>query len=135
MKLSAKSFAALFVDTRAMIFGVTIFALVLLWMRSPDFDILGNIFGSLLLLTASILILLNKRWSNLVAVILSGYLPVEFLRAFWMFPRLAEVPVLSLEHFRYFFGPARLASVYILLLFASSMMLARSTSAIMRNAK
>lgn len=135
MKLSTKSLAAMLIDVRSMIFGITIFTLILAWMRESGSLLPENIFLSVLLLTPAILILLNKRWSNLVAVALSGYIPVEFLRAFFMFPMLAEVRMFSLEHFRYFFGSSRLASGFILLLFVSSMMLARSACAIVRNGK
>lgn len=132
MKLPAKRLAALLVDIRSMIFAVTIFTLILIWMRSSEYAFVENMFLTVLLLSSSVLILINTRWSNLVAVILSGYLPVEFLRAFWMFPRLVEVRMLSAEHFRYFFAASRVGSALILLIVVTSMMLARSTSAIMR---
>ena len=135
MKPSTKSLLAFLADIRSMIFGATIFTLILAWMRSGNSLFPENIFLSVLLLPACILILLNKRWSNLVAVVISGFMPVEFLRAFLMFPMLAEVRMFSSEHFRYFFGSGRVTTGFIMLMVVTTMMLVRSSSAIMRNAK
>ena len=118
-----------------MIFGATIFTLVLAWMRSSSFIIPENIYISVLLLPACILMLINKRWSNLIAVVLSGHLPVEFSREFLMHPRLAEVRMFSSEHFRYFFGSGRLTTGFVMLMVVTTMMLVRSSSSILRSAK
>ena len=135
MKPSTKSLLAFLADIRSMMFGATIFTLILAWMRSGGYLFYENIFLSVLLLPACILILLNKRWSNLVAVVLSAYMPVEFLRAFLMFPKLAEVRMFSAEHFRYFFGSGRFTTGLIMLMVVTTMMLVRSSSALIRNAK
>lgn len=132
MKSSTKRFAAFLVDLKSMMFGLAIFTFIWACLRSPEFFFPSNLFLAVLLLAASVLIRLNKLWSNLIAAIISGYLPLEFLRAFLMFPKLAEVPMLSSEHFRYFFGTLQIE--HFLIFFAVTlMMLIRSVFAVIHN--
>jgi len=135
VKLSAKNLPALFADVRSMIFGATIFTLILAWMRSSSVLFPENVFISMLLLPACILMLMNKRWSNLITVVLSGFMPLEILRQFLMLPMLAEVRMFSSEHFRYFFGPGRLTTGFLMLMVVTTTMLVSSSSSILRNAK
>jgi hypothetical protein len=133
MKSSTKRLAAFLVDPKSMIFGVAIFTLIGVWMGPPGFHFHQNIFLAVLLLASSILILLDNPWSNLVAAVLSGYLPVEILREFWVFPSLAEVPILSSEHFRLFFGNFQIESQVLMSVAVTSMILARAAFAIISN--
>src|ERR1043165_8200837 len=103
MKCSARRFAAFLIDFKSMMFGLAIFALVWVSYRSHDYCFPTHVFFVVLLLVSSILIRLDKRWSNLIAAIINGFLPLEFVRAFLMFPHLAEVHMFSSEHFHYFF--------------------------------
>jgi len=98
-------------------------------MRSPAYRVPLNIFLAMLLLASSVLIGLNKRWTNLAAAILSGYLPVEFLREFWTFPSLAEVPMFSAAHFRHFFGSIYMTESVALFMGVALLMLTRSAYA------
>ena len=118
-----------------MMFGVGIFTLVWVLMRADDFRFRGTIFMAALLFASSILGLLNKRWSNLFAAILSGYLPIECLWEFWMFPRNAEVPTFSLEHFKYFFGNVGREDGTLMFVVVTLMLLTRSAFATIRTAK
>src|SRR6185503_14966328 len=95
MKSATKRFAIFLADPKSILFGAAIFILIWVWLQSPAYRLPNNIFIAVLLLASSILIRLNKQWSNLIAAILSGYLPVEFVRTFWTFPRLADVPLFS----------------------------------------
>ena len=59
------------------------------------------IFLAFLLLIAALCLLLKRVWSQLIAIILSGF--VVYVRLFWHFLKLAggaEVPRFSLLHFR-----------------------------------
>lgn len=103
IKVQGNSTARL-IDARAMSFGLAIFTFILVWLHSPDGRFHRNIFMAVLLLAASISLLPNTSWSNLVAAILSGYLPIEVVWEFWMYARNAEVPVFSYRHFGYFFS-------------------------------
>ena len=91
------------IDPRSMSFGLAIFTFILVWLHSSEWHFHRNIFMAVLLLAASISLLLNTSWSNLVSAILSGYLPIEVVWEFWMFSHNAEVPVFSYSHFSYFF--------------------------------
>ena len=135
MKSVTKRLATFLADPKSMLFGVAIFTLVWVYMRSPAYRFPITIFLAVLLLASSILIRLNKPWSNLVAAILSGYLPVEFLREFWTFPSNADVPLFSAAHFRYFFENIYMTEGVVIFMVVTLMMLTRSAFAIMRNAK
>jgi hypothetical protein len=135
MKSLTNKLAAFLVDPRSMMFGVGIFTLFWACLDSLDFRFPSNLFLAVLLLAASILIQLNTRWSNLIAAILSGYLPLEFVRAFWMYPRLAEVPTLSAKHFHYFFANLPTASGFMMFMAVTLMMLTRSVYAIIHNSQ
>lgn len=133
MKCSTKRIAAFLVDAKSMMLGVAIFTFVWVWLCSPQFQFDRYMFIAMLLLTSSILIQVNTLGSNLVAAILSGYLPVEILREFWVFPSLAEVPILSSQHFRLFFGNIRPQTGAVMFIAVTLMMLARSVFAVIRN--
>ena len=103
MNVQIKRTARHLLDPKSMIFGVAVFNLFLVWLRSPEWHFHRNIFMAVLLIVSAILLLLNTSWSNLTAAILSGYLPIEFLNEFWMLAHYAEVPVFSYRHLSYFF--------------------------------
>jgi hypothetical protein len=132
MKPSMKRTAAFFVDPKSMMFGVAIFTFMWVWVRSPEFHFHRDMYVAVLLLASSILILLNKRWSNLVAGILSGYLPLEILREFWMYHRHAEVPLFSPKHFIYLLGNIDIEGGALMFIAVTLMMLTRSVFAIMQ---
>lgn len=88
---------------------------------------------AVLLMVSAILLHLNTSWSNLIATILSGYLPIEFLSEFWMFAKNAEVPVFSYRHFSYFFFRiGEIEGTVLLFLALTLMTLARAVFAVMR---
>ena len=132
MKTQIKKLATFLIDPKSMIFGVAIFNFIWVWLRSPEFHFHRNIFLAMLLLVSSILLLLNKSWSNLVAAIVSGYLPLEILWEFWMFPHQAEVPIFSYRHFSYFFGNVEIEGGVLLFIAVTLMILARAVFAVMR---
>jgi hypothetical protein len=131
MKSSIRRAAAYLADPKCMIFGVAIFTLIWVSIHS-EFRFHRNMHLAALLLAASLLILLNKLWSNLVAAIFSGYLPLEIWREFWMLARNAEVPMFSSEHFSYFFGNIDLEGGALMFIVPTLMMSTRSVFAILR---
>lgn len=89
---------------------------------------------AMLLLVSSLLLLLNESWSNLIAAILSGYLPIEILWEFWMLAHHAEVPVFSYRHFSYFFRDIEIEGGILLLFIALTLLiLVRAAFAVMRS--
>jgi hypothetical protein len=132
MKCSTKKIAAFLIDFKSMMFGLTIFALIRVCLHSPDFEFPSDLFLALMLLAAAILIRLDQRWSNLIAATISGFLPIEFLRAFLMFPYLAEVRMLSFEHFYFFFRDIRIEN-FVVVMSITLLMLTRSAYAVIRN--
>ena len=135
MQTQIERLGAFLADPKSMIFGFVIFNLIWVWLRSPEFHFHRNIFLAMLLLVSSILILMNKIWTNLVAAIVSGYLPLEILCEFWMFPHHAEVPIFSYKHFSYFFGNIEIEDGVLIYIAATSMILSRSVFAVVRLGK
>lgn len=133
MKLSFKRLAAFLADPKSVIFGIAVFTFMWAWLVSPEYHFHRNIYMASCLLAASILILLNKLWSNLVAAIIGGYLPFEALREFWMFPMNAEVPMLSSNHFSYFF--ANIESGVMIFILLALLVLTRSVFAIIHQGR
>jgi len=131
MRSSTKKFVVFLVDPKSILFGAAIFALIWACLKSPCFP--GSIFLSVLLLVASILIRLDNRWGNLIAAILTGYLPVEFVRAFFMLPHFAEVPMFSLVHFRCFFRNLPYENGFVMFMGLTLVMLTRSVFAVIHN--
>jgi hypothetical protein len=74
----------------------------LTWLcfRSQGWGFHRNIFLAIWVLVASIMLLLNRTWSNVAALFLSSYLPNSFVFAFWMYAYDAEVRSFSVTHFR-----------------------------------
>ena len=122
-------------DPKSMIFGVAIFNLTWVWLRSPEFDFHRNTYLAMLLFASSILLLMNKFWSNLTAAIVSGYLPLEILGEFWMFSHRAEVPMFSSRHFSYFFANIHVESDVLLFIGLTLMILTHSIFAIMHSGR
>jgi hypothetical protein len=135
MKSSIKKLVAFLVDVKSMMFGVAIFNFMWIWMTLPQYQFHRYIFLAGLLLASSILIRLNTLWSNLVAAILSGYLPIEILREFWVFPALADVPRFSRQHFRYFFANIEIKMVLVIFTAVALLLLTRSAYAIISNGR
>ena len=89
---------------------------------------------AVLLIVSANLLLLNASWSNLMAAILSGYLPIEFLYGFWMFAHHAEVPVFSYRHFIYFFRGIEIEGGEVFLFVTLTLViLARAVFAVIRS--
>ena len=133
MNAQIKRTARILFDPKFMIFGVAVFNLVLVWLRSPEWRFHIHAFTAVLLMVSAILLLLNTAWSNLIATILSGYLPVEVLREFWMLAKNAEVPVFSYRHFSYFFFRIEEIDGEVLLFLVLTLMIfARAVFAVMR---
>lgn len=135
MKSSIKKLFAFLVDAKSMLFGVAIFNFVWVWMSLPEYQFRNYIFLAGLLLAASILIRLNTLWSNLIAAILSGCLPIEILWEFWLFPDRAEVPMFSWRHFRLFFLTIDIKTVLVISTALTLLMLTRSVYAILSNGR
>lgn len=127
-----KRTARILLDPNSMIFGVAVFTLILVWLRSPEWRFHGSVFMAVLLMVSAILLLLNTSWSNLIATILSGFLPIEFLSEFWMFAHHADVPVFSYRHFVYFFSGIEIEARLQLFLVLTLMVLARAVFAVLR---
>lgn len=130
MNIQIKGTARLLLDPKSMIFGVAVFNLCLVWLRSPEWSFHRNVFMAVLLIVSAILLLVNTSWSNLIAAILSGYLPIEFLYGFWMFAHYAEVPVLSYRHFSSFLR-VEIESEVLLFVVLTLMIWARAVIAVM----
>ena len=132
MNTQIKRTARILLDPNSMIFGVAVFTLILVWLRSPEWHFRAGLFIAVLLMVSAILLLLDKTWSNLIATILSGFLPIEFLSEFWMFAQNAEVPVFSYRHFVYFFSRIEIKGRLLLFLALTLMTLARAVFAVLR---
>lgn len=132
MNVQMKRTARILLDPNSMIFGVAVFTLILVWLRSPEWRFHGSVFMAVLLMVSAILLLLNTSWSNLIATILSGFLPIEFLSEFWMFAHHADVPVFSYRHFVYFFSGIEIEGRLQLFLVLTLMVLARAVFAVLR---
>ncbi len=133
MKSLIKRLTLLLVDPKSMIFGAAIFNFIWVWLRSPEWHFHRNIFMATLLLIASVLLVLNKSWSNLVAAILSGYLPIGIIGEFWMYAYHAEVPIFSYRHFKYFFGNIEVGSGVLLFIALTFMILGRAVYSVMHS--
>jgi hypothetical protein len=131
MKVQIERVARFLIDPKSMIFGVAIFNFIWVWLRSPEWHFHGNIFMAMLLLVSSLLLLLNKSWSNLIAAIFSGYLPIEILWEFWVLAHNAEVPVFSYRHFSYFFRDIEIEGGILLFIALTLMILAWAAFAVM----
>ena len=132
MNTQIKRIAQVLLDPKSMIFGVAVFNLILVWLRLPAWRFHGLVFFAVLLLVSAILLLLDRTWSNLIATILSGYLPIGFVNEFWMFAHHAEVPVFSYKHFIYFFSQIEIEAGLSLFLMLTLMILARAVFAVIR---
>jgi hypothetical protein len=134
MKIQIKRTARFFLDPKSMIFGVAIFNFIWMWLSSPEWHFHRNIFMAALLLISSLLLLLNKSWSNLMAAILSGYLPLEILWEFYLYAHDAEIPIFSYQHFAVFFFRSMEMDGRVLLFIALTLMiLARAVFAVVRS--
>lgn len=102
MREAARFLTNPFLDPKAVLFGIAIFNFGWVWSHSPEWEFHKSIFMATLLLISSVLILIRRVWSNFLAAVLSGYLPVQFAYEFWMLARSAEVPVFSFNHLAYF---------------------------------
>ena len=121
------------IEPKSMIFGVAIFNLIWVWLHSPPWHFHRNIFMATLLMASSLLLLLNQSWSNLLAAILSGYLPIEILWEFWIFAHHAEVPIFSFRHFSFFFNNSEIDGRVFLFIALTLTILVRAVFAIMRS--
>ena len=126
MPIQIKKAVRLLNDPRSMIFGLAVFNLILVWLRSPEWRFHRNIFMAVLLLVSSISLLLNTVRSNLIAAVLSGYLPIQIVSEFWMLAHHAEVPVFSYRHLRIFLNNIQLEGGVLLFLALSLMIFARA---------
>ena len=133
MNIQTKRIARILLDSKYVIFGVAVFTCILVWLRSPEWHFRASVFIATLLMVSAILLLLDKTWSNLIAAILSGFLPLEFVSEFWMFAQNAEVPVFSYEHFIYFFSRIEIKGRLLLFLALTLMTLAQAVFAVMRS--
>lgn len=133
MRIQIKRAVRLLNDPKSMIFGLAIFNLIFVWLRSPEWHFHRNIFMAVLLLVSSVLLLLNTTRSNLVAAILSGYLPIQVTWEFWMFAYHAEVPPFSYRHFSYFLRNIEVEGGVLLFLALALMIFARAVFAVIRS--
>jgi hypothetical protein len=102
VKKAAGVRAHLFRDARAAAFGLAVFMFSWICWREPEWNDYQFMFAAGALLAGSILILVRSVWSNFVAAVLGGYLPMELAYEFWMMPRRAEVPLFSPRHLECF---------------------------------
>jgi hypothetical protein len=133
MKSQITRIICFLIDPKSVIFGVAIFNFVWVWLRSPEWHFHRNIFMATLLIASSLLLLLNKAWSNLLAAILSGYLPIEILWEFWIFAHNAEVPIFSYRHFSFFFNNSEIDGKVVLFIGLTLMILVQAVFGVMRS--
>jgi hypothetical protein len=132
MKNPLKSTGLFLADPAAAIFGIVVFNYVWVWVDSPAWAVEINIIWATLLLIASLLLLANKAWSNLVAAILGGFGPLLILQEFMMLAHNAEVPVFNHEHFDYVFTRMQLTSKGLLSIGLDFLILSRAVFALLR---
>ena len=133
MKRASEFLLNHFLDPRAVIFGVAVFNFGWVWSRPPDGEFYKHVFMAALLLASSVLILIKRVWSNLLAAVLSGYLPVQFAYEFWMLARHAEVPAFSLRHLAVFAGEiVGVGGAVVFFICLSAMILAYSAYSMQR---
>lgn len=88
---------------RIVILGVTVvyfLGIGEIWLNSPYWSHHQEMYFSTMLLIAASSLVWNKTWSNLLAAILCGQLPVEFFYDIWMFAKRAEISLFSSSHMR-----------------------------------
>jgi hypothetical protein len=111
-----------FLDPRAVIFGVAIFTFGWVWVSSSKWEFHKYIFMAALLLVSSVLIIIKRVWSNILAAAFSGYLPVQLAYEFWMFAK-SEVPIFSFRHFAFFAGILDVVEGAVIFFFALTAMI------------
>jgi hypothetical protein len=125
--------ADLFRDARAAAFGLAVFMFSWVCWREPEWNDYQLMFAAGALLAGSILTLVGRVWSNFVAAVLGGYLPMELAYEFWMMPRRAEVPLFSPRHLEYFArGFVEAGVPFILCLALSAFIIACSAQTLKR---
>jgi hypothetical protein len=97
MKMPTLSYVA---NPRLFMFLLAAADLTWLCFRSQGWGFHRNIFLAIWGLVASIMLLVNRTWSNVAALFLGSYLPNSFVFAFWMYAYDAEVASLSATHFK-----------------------------------
>jgi hypothetical protein len=98
MKTPILSYVA---NPRLIVFLLAVADITWLCFRSQGWGFHRNIFLATWVLVASILLLLNRTWSNVAALFLSSYLPNSIVFEFWMYAYHAEVSSFSADHFRH----------------------------------
>ncbi|HEV7858304.1 MAG TPA: hypothetical protein VGO91_06710 [Pyrinomonadaceae bacterium] len=135
MKNPLKNIGTFLADPTATIFGITVFTFMWMWTDSEVLSFQVHIFWGPLLLISSVLLIANKEWSNLLAAILCGFLPLIMLREFLTLPHNAEVPMLSYEHFKCFFRQMQFEGKGLLFIGLNLLILLRGSFALMRMTK
>ncbi len=132
MQAQGERVARYLLNAQAVIFGLALFDFLWVSRRFHEYHFHRDIFIATLLLVAALCLLLNQSWSNLVAAILSGYLPLVLLNEFWMFPHYAEVPILSYRHLIYPFQMFEHESGVLFFFAITLLILVRAVFAILR---
>lgn len=101
MKQAARLLSESIRDARAFACGFAVFVFWWVCVRPPGSDD-KFIFEATMLLAASALLQLKSVWSNFVAAVLGGYLPVQIAYEFCVLPRQIDAPFFSLRHITYF---------------------------------
>jgi hypothetical protein len=135
MKRLLKRTARFLADPGAVIFGIAVFNFVWIELGKQDWHFHRNICMAVLMLVSSLLLLANKPWSNLIAAIIGGQLPLGLLWDFLMLAHNAEVPMLSYRHVSYFFSGLEIERGALLILALALMILWRAMFALMRMIK
>ncbi|MBV9958511.1 MAG: hypothetical protein JO360_08825 [Acidobacteria bacterium] len=90
-------------EPRAIILGFTIFYFIwalLTWIRDPLWNYHRELFVAIVLLISALALVINRRWSNVLAAVMSGQLPFAFFAEFWMLSEYAELRPFSSRHIK-----------------------------------
>lgn len=88
---------------RIVILGVTVVYFLgvgEIWLNSEYWSHHQEMYFSTMLLIAASCLVWNKTWSNLLAAILCGQLPIAFFYDIWMVAKNAEIPIFGSSHMR-----------------------------------
>ena len=70
-----------------------------MWIRGDSWAYHREMFVATLLLVSALGLAINRVWSNLLAAIMSGQLPIAVLAEFWLLAKNAELATFSVQHF------------------------------------
>lgn len=83
MKAQSTEFVHRLINPKSLIFGVAVLNFVWLWLYSK-WHFSENIFLATTIVIASAMLLIDRVWSKVIAILLSSYMPIAVIRQAWI---------------------------------------------------